>query len=94
MVTMPSEPNLIWISMTPTTTIQTTDQLVIEIPTKSAAGLNLYANNLGMSQYNDGDFIAFDILSGSFTQGFMSCRIYHGDQTNHKPARIVCGKFT
>ena len=79
--------------MTPTTTIGVTDQLVIEIPTKTAAGNNLYADNLGLS-YNDGDYIPIDILDGNVGQEFMSCRIYHGDQANHKPAKIVCGKFS
>lgn len=92
-VTLPSETNLIWFSLAPQTTIQTTDQLVIEIPTKSAAGQNLFSNTLGLA-YADGDYFTIDILSGTFTPGFMQCRIYHGDQTNHKPVKIICGKFT
>lgn len=23
----------------------------------------------------------------------MECRLYHGDQNNYKPAKIICGKF-
>ena len=52
-VTMVSNPNLIWVKLTPTTTIQTHHQIVIEIPTKSSAGMNLFADDLGTG-LNDG----------------------------------------
>lgn len=97
MCTIPSLKNLLWIEVRPTTTIQTTQQLVIEIPTKGIDGNILYANNLGMTyangtSYGDGDSIPFDMLN-SLSQSFMVCRMFHGDQTNGKPARIVCGSF-
>lgn len=97
MCTIPTIQNLIWIKVTPTTTIQTTQQLVIEIPTKGSNGYALFANNLGMTyangtSYADGDSIPFDMMN-SFSQSFMVCRLFHGDQANSKPARIVCGSF-
>jgi hypothetical protein len=97
MCTIPSLKNLLWIKVTPTTTIQTTQQLVIEIPTKGIDGNLLYDNNLGMvyangTSYGDGDSIPYDMLN-AFSQSFMVCRLFHGDQTNGKPARIICGSF-
>lgn len=68
------------------------DQIVIEIPTKSSAGLNLFANDLG-SGLSDGSNFVTDIVSGAFSTTFMNCRIFLGDQSNYKPVRIVCGAF-
>lgn len=48
-----------------------------------------YANG---TSYADGDSIPFDMLN-AFSQSFMVCRLFHGDQTNGKPAKIVCGSF-
>ena len=93
MVTCPSHKNLIWIKLSPATTIQTTQQLVIEVPTTAAAGQSLFANDLG-SGLSDGEDMPHDILDNDFSQGFMKCRLFHGDHTNHKPARIVCAEFT
>lgn len=97
MCTIPSKKNLLWIKVTPTTTILTTQQLVIEIPTKGTNGYALFANDLGYTYangtaYADGDSIPFDMLVG-FSQNFMVCRLFYGDQANGKPARIVCGSF-
>ena len=76
MCTIPSIKNLLWIKVTPTTTIQTTQQLVIEIPTKGIDGNLLYANNLGMTyangtSYGDGDSIPYDMLN-AFSQSDFS----------------------
>lgn len=91
--------NLIWLKLTPTTTIYMTQQIVIQIPTVSSNGNPLFANGLGATYSNgtaipDGAIIPIDILAGSFAQGFMSCNLFYGDSTNNKPAKIVCGGFT
>ena len=78
--------------MTPTTTITVNDQIVIEIPTKSSTGTAAFANDLGTGTA-DGDQITYDIIKGDFTTGFMICRLFHGDQTNGKNAKIICGGF-
>lgn len=89
---IPGKKNLIWFKITPTTTIQTTQQIVIEVPTKSTAGSNLFADDLGTG-IADGATLPVDILASPFSSGFMSCRLFKGDQANYKPARIVCGKL-
>ncbi len=55
--------------------------------------MNLFANDLGTVTADGGDIIT-DIIGGSFTTSFMKCRLFYGDQTYHKPAKIVCGGFT
>lgn len=32
-------------------------------------------------------------MNTQFSQTFMTCRLFWGDQANHRPARIVCGNF-
>jgi hypothetical protein len=93
MVTCPSNRNLIWFQVSPTTTILTTQQLIIEVPTASSSGMNLFANDLGTG-LADGANIPIDILGGSFSQGFMTCRLFQGDQARSRPGKIVCGSFT
>lgn len=88
----PGYKNIIWVQLTPTTTIQTTQQIVIEVPTIAANGNTLFANNLGTT-YTDGQSIPYDSLNGQFSQTFMTCRIFHGNQANYKPGKIVCGNF-
>jgi hypothetical protein len=90
--TVPLGKNLIWIELTPTTTITTTHQIVIEIPTKSSAGATLFANDLGLG-LTDASDIPIDILAAPFASGFMRCRLFLGDRANYKPARIVCGSL-
>jgi hypothetical protein len=90
---IPSHRNLLWFKVTPTTTIQTTQQIIIEIPTRSASGTLLFGNDLGTG-IADGGIIPVDILSPTtFTTGFMQCNLFRGDQTNYKPARVVCGNL-
>ena len=91
-VTLPGQWNLIWVELIPTTTIATTHQLVIEIPTKSLEGTLLFANDLGTGIANYG-WVPVDMLYG-LTNGFMTCKLFQGDQTNGKSVRIVCGAFT
>jgi hypothetical protein len=90
--TCPGNKNIIWIQLTPTTTIQTTQQLVIEVPTVSASGSPLFDYNLGLSG-SDGQSIPYDVMNTQFTESFMTCRLFWGDQTNSRPAKIVCGNF-
>jgi hypothetical protein len=89
---IPSRKNLIWLKITPTTTIQTTQQLILEIPTKSSAGAVLFADDLGTG-LADGAVFPIDILDTTFNTGFMACRLFHGDNTFYKPARVVCGNL-
>jgi hypothetical protein len=93
MVTIPSQRNLLWIKLTPTTTIETTEQLTFEFPTKSTAGLLLFDDDLGTG-LADGAFINADVIGGDFSNSFMKCKIFHGDQTFAKSAKIVCGEFS
>lgn len=53
----------------------------------------MFANDVGMG-YTDGQSIPYDMENTQFSQTFMNCRFFVGDQTNFKPARIVCGQFT
>jgi hypothetical protein len=92
-VTIPGDPNLVWIQLTPTTTIQTFQQIVIEFPTKSSAGATLFSNDLGTGLI-DGSLIPVDVIDGDFDNTFMKCRLFYGDQTNSKNAKVVCGSFT
>ena len=92
-VTMVNEPNLIWVKLTPSTTIQTHHQIVIEVPTRGADGRNLFADDLGTGVSDGGD-LTTDVIDGDFSNTFMKCRLFHGDQTNYKAARIICGDFS
>ena len=92
-VTIINNPNLIWIKLSPTTVIDTNDQIVIEIPTRSSKGTNLFANDLGTG-LDDGEDITTDIIDGAFTDTFMKCRLFHGSQTYYKPAKVICGDFS
>ena len=42
----------------------------------------------------DGEDITTDIIDGDFTDSFMKCRLFHGSQTYHKAAKIICGDFS
>jgi len=52
----------------------------------------LFANDLGTG-LSDGTNIPIDILAAPFSEGFMTCRLIKGDQTNNMPGKIVCGNF-
>jgi hypothetical protein len=59
----------------------------------STTGIPLFDNNLGF-QSKDGEVVPVDIFDSSpFDNGFMSCRLYFGDQLRSVPARLVCGFF-
>ena len=91
-ITISNNENLLWVKITPTTTITTTQQIVIEIPTRSSKGDGLFADDLG-SGVDDGGDIITDIIDGDFSGEFMDCRLFHGDYNNYKPARVICGGF-
>ena len=93
MVNIPSEQNLIWFKITPNTQILADEQIVIQFPTKSTAGLKLFTYDLSTGLI-DGSFIKVDIIGGDFTNTFMKCRLFHGDVNFAKSAKIVCGAFT
>lgn len=87
---------MVWVKFAPTTTIAITDSLIIEIPTKSTAGMTLFADDLGLS-IADGASLPIDVISlTGLTDAtkFMTCKLFHGDQGNGKSVRIVCGGFT
>jgi hypothetical protein len=95
--------NVYWFEVQPFTTITIKHQLVIEFPTKSNDGQNLFSNNLGLAEYRSGDEIAMDIFDSTNalltalgqTPGndFMKCHIHHGHQASGLPVKIVCGNF-
>lgn len=66
---------------------------MIEVPTISASGATLFNNDLGTG-VTDGSNIPYDNLGSSFSQTFMKCRLFYGDQASHKPGKIVCGQFS
>jgi len=66
---------------------------VIEIPTKSSAGATLFSDDLGLG-LTDGSIIPIDILDAPFANGFMSCRLFHGNRNYYQSAKIVCGGLT
>ncbi len=37
--------------------------------------------------------VPVDIIDGDFSNGFMKCRFFRGDNTYARPAKIVCGQF-
>lgn len=83
---------MIWVELEPTTTIATNHQLVVEIPTRSLDGTTtLFADDLGTGLTNNQQ-IKVDMLYG-FSNGFMTCRLLKGDQSNGKNAKVVCGSF-
>ena len=92
MNTRPSEQNLIWIKLTPNTQILTTEQIIIDFPTKSTAGLVLFQNDLGTG-LADGVDIKMDVIGGDFSNTFMKCRLFWGDSAFSKSTKIVCGAF-
>lgn len=85
--------NILWVKLTPTTPITQTDQIVIEIPTRGSSGTTLFGNDLGTG-VADGGALTTDIVGGTFTTSFMNCRLFLGDQTNYKSARVICSNFT
>ena len=60
-VTLPSESNLILVHFVPPSTIPTTDQIIIEIPTVANDGTTLFPADLGMG-YKDYDSLVFDLF--------------------------------
>ena len=75
----------------PTSSISTTQQFVIEIPTVALDGSTQFPPDLGMG-YNPYDPLIFDLFESSINS--MDCRVYPGDATYKQPTKIVCSKFS
>jgi hypothetical protein len=91
-VTLPGEKNLIMVEVTPSTTIATNQQLVIEIPTQSNDGTNYFNDDLGMG-YTDYSNLVFDIYDSTSGISSMTCKVYCGQQINGIPVKIICSNF-
>jgi hypothetical protein len=90
--TIPSGENMIWVKLTPNTQILQTEQIILEFPTKSTAGLELFDKDLGTG-LGDGADIKMDVIGGTFSNTFMKCRLFWGDPNFAKSTKIVCGRF-
>lgn len=76
----------------PASIISMQHQIIVEFPTLSSNGTALFDNDLGHTQYKDGDIVPVDIFDSSpLDNGYMSCRLYFGDQTRSVPVRLICG---
>lgn len=53
----------------------------------------LFAKDLGTG-LSDGSIIPTDVIGGNFDNTLMTCRLFWGDQTNSKNAKVVCGSFS
>lgn len=89
-VTLPGEKNLIMVELTPSTLIDTNQQVVIEIPTVAIDGTALFDEDLGMG-YIDYSDLVFDIYDGTITS--MTCKVYPGQRTANLPVKIICSNF-
>jgi hypothetical protein len=90
--TIPSGENMIWVKLTPNTQILQTEQIILEFPTKSTAGLTLFDKDLGTG-LGDGADIKMDVIGGTFSNTFMKCRLFWGDPNFAKSTKVVCGRF-
>jgi hypothetical protein len=75
---------------TPSSTIATNQQLIIEIPTVSIDGQNQFPIDLGVG-YKNYDDLEFDIFESGITS--MTCKVFTGDLTSSQPVKIVCSNF-
>ena len=89
-VSNPEELNMILVELKPSNTIDTNEQLVIEIPTVALDGTELFPEDLGVG-YEDYDELEFDLYESDISS--MSCKVYTGDKTNNQPVKIVCSNF-
>ena len=54
----------------------------------------MFDNNLGLANINDGEPVPVDIFDSlPLDNDYMTCRIFHGDQTRGVPVKIVCGNL-
>ena len=79
------------VKLKPSSSISTSQQIVIEIPTVGLDGETMYAPDLGMG-YKPYDQLIFDLYESSISS--MDCRVYPGDVSDQQPTKIVCSKFS
>lgn len=94
-VTSPGTFNLLWIDLSPTTTITAQHQIVIEFPTMATDGVTtLFDSDLGMS-YLDYTEVPADVFDSPpyDVGGFMKCVFFLGSSAIHKPAKLICGNL-
>lgn len=89
-VTIPNENNFIMVILTPSQTINTNQQIIIEIPTVSLDGQTLFPVDLGMG-YKNYDSLVFDIFESGITS--MTCKVYTGELNINAPVKIICSNF-
>lgn len=90
-VTIPNENNFIIVQFTPSSSIATGQQLIIEIPTISLDGQTQFPFDLGKG-YNNYDKLVFDLFESGITS--MTCKVYTGNPSNYQPVKIVCSSFS
>ncbi len=76
-VSIMNEWNILDLTVQPSTQIATSDQLVIEIATKSNEGVLLLADDAG-SAYIDGQILPFDLIQATGSATSCTCRFYRG----------------
>ncbi len=89
--TVASTLNPIVVRITPVTTIDVDDQLVLEIPTKSLDGLDLMDEDGGQG-YSLVSGPTFDLFAGDISS--MKCRFEPGCRSCPTPLRIICSEFS
>lgn len=91
-VSIPGESNLLLFEIVPSATITNNyDRIVVEIPTVSNDGVNLFDEDMGMG-YRNYDDLVFDLYDSSITS--MKCKFYIGDRLTGQPIKIVCNQFS
>ena len=81
---------MVLVTMKPSVSISTTQQIVIEVPTVGLDGSILFPPDLGMG-YNPYDNLVFDMFESSIT---MECKVYPGNVADQQPTKIVCSTFS
>ena len=81
---------MVLVTMRPSVSIPTTDQIIIEIPTVGLDGETLFPPDLGMG-YKLYDNLVFDMYESSIT---MDCKVYPGNVADQQPTKIVCSGFS
>lgn len=79
--------NPLLLVLKPAVSIDTNDQLVIELPTKSLDGTDLMEDDVGLG-YSVQNGPVFDLFTGDITS--MNCRFEPGCRNCPTPAKIIC----
>lgn len=92
-VVLEKEYNYLDITLVPATAIDSTnDAIVIELPTKSSNGANIFNDDLDLG-LKDFDPIPVDAVTGAPIAA-MKCIFQKGYQTNGNPCKVICSEFT